>query len=111
MAQSVVLTDNSSGSVGPGTTPEPAMDRDDPAPRGETRLLLLVGPRVPRARGIDLRLTAPAAGVAAPGRGRFCFSCLASPPLAIRPARGLRPVAVRFRGSAARQSGRGTCRR
>src|SRR5947209_4156726 len=101
MAQSVVLTGNSSGSVGPGTIPGPAMDRHDPAPRGETRLLLLVGPRVPRARGIDVRLTAPAAGVAAPGRGRL-LSCLASPPPpppppAIRSARELRPVAVRFR--------------
>src|SRR6266851_10172645 len=103
MAQSVVLTDNSSGSVGPGTTPEPAMDRDDPAPRGETRLLLLVGPRVPRSGGIDFEVDGPGRWCCRTRPGSFCFSCLASPPLAIRPARGLRPEAVRFRGSAARQ--------
>src|SRR5579863_8840390 len=72
---------------------------DAPAPRGETRLLLSVGPRVPRTRGIGLRLTAPAPGVAAPGRGRSlrspCPRLLPAPPLAGRflPAP---PVAARY---------------
>src|SRR5579862_7704244 len=108
------------------------MGRDAPAPRGETRLLLSVGPRVPRARGIGLRLTAPAPGVAAPGRGRLLRSpwprLLPVPPLAARflpppplVARFLSPPAGRAgagprgtrpsRGTAARGPGRGTCRR
>src|SRR5579862_1744270 len=65
------------------------MGRDAPAPRGETRLLLSVGPRVPRTRGIGLRLTAPAPGVAAPGRGRL----LRSPRPRLLPAQ---PLAARF---------------
>src|ERR1700685_1522019 len=99
MAQSVELT------VSPTVT-----DRDDPAPRGETRLLLMLGPRVPRARGIDLRLTAPAAGVAAPGRGRLIRyrpRCLL--PGRRAPARSQGPR--RSHGSAASPPGRGTCRR
>src|SRR5580704_3200405 len=99
MAQSVELT------VSPTVT-----DRDDPAPRGETRLLLMVGPRVPRARGIDLRLTAPAAGVAAPGRGRLIRCRPPSPSPAPR-APGCSPGPLRSRGSAASPPGRGTYRR
>src|SRR6516225_9321125 len=99
MAQSVELT----------VTSPTVMDRDDPGPRGETRLLLMVGPRVPRAGGIDLRLTAPAAGVAAPGRGRLIRCLLPSFPAPQAPERN--PGPPRSRGSAASRPGRGTCRR
>src|ERR1700726_821808 len=108
MAQSVELT------VSPLVT-----DRDDaclaacgggPAPRGETRLLLMVGPRVPRPRGIDLRLTAPAAGVAAPGRGRL-IRCRPPSPSPAPGAPGCSPGPLRSHGSAAGPPGRGTYRR
>src|ERR1700685_2724187 len=99
MAQSVELT------VSPMVT-----DRDDPAPRGETRLLLMVGPRVPRARGIDLRLTTPAAGVAAPGRGRL-IRYRPRCPLPDRQAPEVSPGPPRSHGSAASPPGRGMCRR
>src|SRR5580692_9741768 len=103
MAQSVELT------VSPLVT-----DRDDaclaacgggPAPRGETRLLLMVGPRVSACSRDRLRLTAPAAGVAAPGRGRL-ISCRARGPLPDQqePARSQEPR--RSRGSAASPPGR-----
>src|ERR1035438_10284947 len=71
MAHSVELTAYSSGRVGHGANPGTSgygSLRSSPARR--TRLLLLVGPRVPPTRGIDVRLTAMSDGFAAPGRGR-----------------------------------------
>src|SRR5271154_2989024 len=99
MAQSVELTANSS-----------RLRIKAIQPREENPAILVVGPRVPPARGIDMRLTAPVAGVTAPGRGRL-LRWLWNPLLPARKARAHRPAAARSGGTGASRPGRGTYRR